>query len=94
MAYRRRVVRSSRETHGSALFQGTAQSCLDAWESVRYLSIAQSSIARSMQRLSTGKRINWAADDAAGYAISVRPLGQANGLDQAQANFQDGLRFV
>jgi flagellin len=48
----------------------------------------------SMQRLSSGLRINTAADDAAGYAISEKLTGQVNGLDQAQRNVQDGVSLV
>jgi flagellin len=47
-----------------------------------------------MQRLSSGLRINSAADDAAGLAISESLTGQVNGLDQAQRNAQDGVSLV
>ncbi|MDQ3946045.1 MAG: flagellin FliC, partial [Actinomycetota bacterium] len=48
----------------------------------------------SMERLSSGYRINRAADDAAGLAISERLRGQINGLDQAQRNVQDAVSLV
>jgi flagellin len=47
-----------------------------------------------MERLSSGYRINRAADDAAGLAISERLRGQINGLDQSQRNAQDAVSLV
>ena len=47
--------------------------------------------ARAAQRLSSGFRINSAADDAAGLAISSKMRGQIRGLDQAWRNAQDGI---
>jgi flagellin len=51
-------------------------------------------LAKSMQRLSSGLRVNSAADDPAGLAISEKLTGQINGLDQAQRNAQDGISLV
>jgi flagellin len=65
-----------------------------AMDSHRNLVNTESSMAMSMQRLSSGLRINTAADDAAGYAISQRLTGQVNGLDQAQRNTQDGISLA
>lgn len=48
----------------------------------------------AMQQLSTGKRINSAADDAAGLAISSRMTSQIRGLDQAVRNANDGISLV
>lgn len=48
----------------------------------------------SLERLSSGKRINSAADDAAGLAISQKMKGQVNGLAQAQRNAQDGISMI
>ncbi len=48
-------------------------------------------LANSMQRLSTGLRINGAKDDAAGLAISERMTGQINGMGQAIRNANDGI---
>lgn len=48
----------------------------------------------SMEKLSSGLRINSAADDAAGLAISEKMKGQIRGLDQAAANAQDGVSLV
>jgi flagellin len=47
-----------------------------------------------MEKLSSGYRINRAADDAAGLAISEQMRGQIGGLDQAQRNAQDGVSLV
>ena len=57
----------------------------------RNLTTSQSSLATSLQRLSSGLRINSAKDDAAGLAISERFSSQIRGLDQAQRNANDGI---
>ncbi len=51
-------------------------------------------IETSMQRLSSGSRINKSSDDVAGLAISEKMRGQIRGLAQAQRNAQDGVSFV
>jgi flagellin len=53
-----------------------------------------SSIQTSMERLSSGYRINKAADDSAGLAISQKLQSQVGGLDQAQRNAQDAVSLV
>ena len=55
---------------------------------------SQSSLATSLQRLSTGLRINSAKDDAAGLAISERFTAQINGLNQAARNANDGISLA
>ncbi|MEH7273213.1 flagellin [Neobacillus vireti] len=50
--------------------------------------------SKSMERLSSGLRINRAADDAAGLAISEKMRAQIRGLDQAQRNSQDGVSMI
>ncbi len=67
---------------------------LEAQETLRQLTNAQNMFSQSMQRLSSGKRINSAADDAAGYAISQKLLAQNKGLDQANSNAQDGVSMI
>jgi flagellin len=57
----------------------------------RNLNTSQSSLATSLQRLSSGLRINSAKDDAAGLAISERFTSQIRGLDQARRNANDGI---
>ena len=61
-----------------------------ALNTYRQLGSAQASQAKSMEKLSSGLRINNAADDAAGLAISEKMRAQVRGLDQASANAQDG----
>lgn len=52
------------------------------------------SLTKSMQQLSTGKRINTAADDAAGLAISSRMTSQVRGLNQGVRNANDGISML
>jgi flagellin len=67
---------------------------VDALDAHRNLVNTQNAMSQSMKRLSSGLRINSAADDAAGYAISETLTGQVNGLAQAQMNAQDGISLV
>ena len=60
----------------------------------RNLNASQSSLAVSLQRLSSGLRINSAKDDAAGLAISERMTAQINGLNQAARNANDGISLA
>jgi len=57
----------------------------------RNLNTSQTALATSLQRLSSGMRINSAKDDAAGMAISSRMTSQINGLNQAVSNANDGI---
>ena len=70
------------------------QNNVEAFNAHRNLSQTESKLATSMERLSSGYRINRAADDAAGLAISERLRGQIDGLDQAQRNVQDAVSLV
>src|ERR1700710_1038584 len=70
------------------------QNNVEAFNAHRNLTGTESKIAQSMERLSSGYRINRAADDAAGLAISERLRGQIGGLDQAQRNAQDAISLV
>jgi len=54
----------------------------------------QSSVEKSIQKLSSGLRINGAADDASGLAISEKMRAQIRGLGQAQSNAQDGISLI
>ena len=58
------------------------------------LNAASTAGSKSMERLSSGLRINRAADDAAGLAISEKMRAQIRGLDQAQRNAQDGVSMI
>lgn len=64
---------------------------ISALTAQRNLTRAQSGLERSIQRLSTGLRINGAVDDAAGLAISDRLTAQVRGLNQAVRNANDGV---
>src|ERR1700755_3146575 len=70
------------------------QTNIDAFNTHRQLQISSSAASSSMEKLSSGYRINRAADDAAGLAISEQMRGQIGGLDQAQRNAQDGVSLV
>jgi flagellin len=67
---------------------------LGAMNANRNMSINSSSASKSMEKLSSGLRINKAGDDAAGLAISEKMRGQIRGLDQASANAQDGISMI
>jgi len=70
------------------------QSNPEALGAHRNLQHTSANIAKSMERLSSGYRINRAADDAAGLAISERMRSQIRGLGQATRNIQDGVSLV
>jgi flagellin len=70
------------------------QNNVEAFNAHRNLTGTEERLATSMERLSSGYRINRAADDAAGLAISERLRGQIGGLDQAQRNVQDAVSLV
>ena len=55
---------------------------------------AEGSLSKSIERLSTGLRINRAADDAAGMAISSKMKTQIKGLAQASRNSSDGISVI
>ena len=67
---------------------------LTAMNSNRMLGLTQGTQAKSTEKLSSGYRINRAADDAAGLAISEKMRKQIRGLTQASANAQDGISAV
>src|SRR5437763_6947609 len=67
---------------------------VEAFNAHRQLVQTSNNAAKSMERLSSGYRINRAADDAAGLAISEKLRGQIRGLSQAQRNAQDGVSLV
>jgi len=65
-----------------------------AINSHRNLSANNTAMGKTMEKLSSGYRINRAADDAAGLAISEKMRYQINGLNQAQRNAQDGISLI
>src|SRR4051794_10622076 len=67
---------------------------VEAFNAYRNLNHTSAAVSKSMQRLSSGYRINSAADDAAGLGISESMRSQIRGLGQAQKNIQDGASMV
>jgi len=67
---------------------------LSAMNTYRQMGTNQANSAKSMEKLSSGLRINRAGDDAAGLAISEKMRGQISGLNQAQRNAQDGISLI
>ena len=67
---------------------------LQAMNSNRMLNVNTASQAKSTEKLSSGYKINRAADDAAGLAISEKMRRQVRGLTQASANAEDGISCV
>ena len=70
------------------------QNNIEAFNTHRQLSATSAQASKSMEKLSSGYRINRAADDAAGLGISEKMRGQIGGLAQAQRNAQDGISLV
>jgi len=60
----------------------------------RNLNFNNTQMSKTMEKLASGYRINRAADDAAGLAISEKMIYQINGLNQAQRNAQDGISLL
>jgi len=65
-----------------------------ALNTYRQYSVANKAMSSSMEKLSSGLRINRAGDDAAGLAISEKMRGQIRGLDQASRNAQDAISLI
>jgi len=65
-----------------------------ALNTYRQLNSASGAQSKSMEKLSSGLRINKAGDDAAGLAISEKMRAQVRGLDQASKNAQDGISLI
>src|SRR4051794_3488920 len=70
------------------------QNNIEAFNTHRQLTASSAAASKAMEKLSSGYRINRAADDAAGLAISEKMRGQIGGLAQAQRNAQDGISLV
>jgi flagellin len=67
---------------------------LSAMFANRSLGVTNDSISRNNERLSSGIRINRAADDASGLAVSEKMRSQIRGLNQASTNAQNGISFI
>jgi len=70
------------------------QNNIEAFNTHRQLTATATQASKSMEKLSSGYRINRAADDAAGLGISEKMRGQIGGLAVAQRNAQDGISMV
>ena len=70
------------------------QTNVDAFRAYRNLDNTSQQVSKSMEKLSSGFRINRASDDAAGLAISERLKAQVNGLAQASRNVSDAVSMV
>src|SRR3954468_20402414 len=70
------------------------QNNIEAFNTHRQLTATASAASKSMEKLSSGYRINRAADDAAGLGISEKMRGQIGGLSQAQKNAQESISLV
>ncbi len=67
---------------------------MSAMYSNRTLDIANSALKGNIEKLSSGQRINKAADDASGLAVSEKMRSQIRGLNQAERNIQNGVSFI
>jgi len=67
---------------------------IPAMDTNRNLGINNNLVNKSLEKLSSGLRINRAGDDAAGLAISEKMRGQIRGLDMAAKNAQDGISLI
>src|SRR6476619_1731119 len=72
----------------------SVQTNVEAFDAHRNLVKTSSMLSSAMQKLSSGYRINKAADDAAGLAISEKLSAQVSGLSQAQQNAQSAVNLV
>src|SRR5580658_6818821 len=72
----------------------TINTNLEAMNASRNLNATENTLSTTMQRLSSGLRVNTAADDVAGYAISQSLQSQVNGLNQAGQNIQDAVALA
>jgi flagellin len=72
----------------------TINTNLEAMNASRNLNNTENMLSGTMERLSSGLRVNTAADDVAGYAISQSLQSQVNGLNQASQNIQDAVALA
>ena len=67
---------------------------MNALNAHRNMNVNNTAAGKSMEKLSSGLRINRAGDDAAGLAISEKMRGQIRGLTQASRNASDGISMI
>src|SRR5262245_39089268 len=83
----------ARDVHGGDAHMRINQNIM-AFNAYRNLSSTNNGLGKSLEKLSSGYRINRAADDAAGLVISQNLRAQVSGLRQATRNAQDGVSVV
>lgn len=84
----------SREFHGGKIMGIFVNTNVRALNTQRSLNMSNKGLDRTFQRLSSGKRINAAKDDAAGLSISTRFTAQIRGLNMAVRNTNDGISLT
>lgn len=67
---------------------------LSAMYANRQLGVTQAEVTKSIEKLSSGRKINRAGDDASGLAVSEKMRSQIRGLNQAERNIQNGVSFI
>lgn len=67
---------------------------LSAMYANRQLGVTQAEVTKSIEKLSSGQKINRAGDDASGLAVSEKMRSQIRGLNQAERNIQNGVSFI
>lgn len=67
---------------------------LSAMYANRQLGVTQTEVTKSIEKLSSGQKINRAGDDASGLAVSEKMRSQIRGLNQAERNIQNGVSFI
>src|SRR5665811_1145050 len=82
------------ESRRSSIMGLSINTNVAALNAARNLTTTQGNLAKSLEKLSSGFRINRAADDAAGLVISEGLRSQIGGLQQATRNAQDGISVV
>ena len=90
---RRGDVRGKRP-HGGIIMGMVVRTNTMALNAYRQLGMNNSAVSKSLEKLSSGFRINRAGDDAAGLAISEKMKAQITGLETASANAQDGISLI
>jgi flagellin len=80
--------------YGGKIMSGIVQHNLTAMNANRMLNVTTKAQQKSTEKLSSGFKINRAADDAAGLSISEKMRSQIRGLNKASANAQDGISLI
>src|SRR4029079_14912059 len=85
---------AEKHLHGGRVMGLRINTNVPALVAQRNLRMTRNSLDRTLERLSSGPRINHAGDDAAGLAISESLRAQLRGIGQAERNAQDGISMV